>query len=81
MILRVKKIIPQRNYGFLVNDATGEEIFLHRDDFSGFWDDLEKDANDKTPKVIHIECDINANNPKGPRAENASRKDWPNQGR
>lgn len=72
----VKNIVQNRNFGFIRNEDNGLEYFFHRDDFSGHWDDLFVDAN--RTKVV-VEFDV-ADSPKGPRAANVRRTDWPNEG-
>lgn len=70
----VKKVIPNRNYGF-IKGTNGGEYFFHREDFSGHWDDLEVDSSNQEVEVTFEIVD----SPKGPRASKVSRTDFPNQ--
>ena len=74
----VKRIIGNRNFGFIRADTTGTEYFFRRDDFVGHWDDLVYDA-ENTSKVVPVEFETSPDSPKGPRAANVRRTDFPNQ--
>lgn len=72
----LKHIVMNRYYGF-IRGQNGEELFFHKDDFSGHWDDLVEDwtmSKNQIPLVFDI-----VDSPKGPRAGNVSRMDYPNQ--
>lgn len=73
----VKTIPDGKSFGFISADITKTELFFHREDFAGFWEDLVKDhARGKN----HIPVEFEAiNSPKGPRASNVKRLDFPNQ--
>lgn len=72
----VKSLINGRYFGF-VRSADGTEYFFHRDDFYGHWDDLMTD-NERGIK-IPVEFEV-VESPKGPRAANVKRTDFPNEG-
>ena len=69
----VKGIVTNRNFGFLKSGNI--EYFFHRDDFNGHWDDL---LNDIIERDIHVNFEVVADSPKGPRAKNVKRTDYPN---
>lgn len=69
----VKTVVGKKGYGFIKGD--GAKYFFHRQDFNGHWDDLESDFNAK--EKIEVTFDV-VTNPKGPRAANVRRMDWPN---
>lgn len=71
----VKNITPKRGFGFIRGDDN-KEYFFHRDNFSGHWEDLETDLFNKNKITVKFEPGTGA---KGPRADNVSRVDWPNQ--
>jgi cold shock CspA family protein len=72
----VKSIVSKKEFGFIEGEDK-KEYFFHRDDFSGFWEDLESDVNVRTFLVkITFTPEIGK---EGPRAGNVSRVDWPNQ--
>jgi cold shock CspA family protein len=76
---QLKNIIPQKNFGFI--KANSSEIFFHRSDFNGHWEDLESDfkkVQGKKGEFIELEFDV-VDSPKGPRAANVKRTDFPNQ--
>lgn len=76
---QLKNIIPQKNFGFIKVD--GSEVFFHRSDFNGHWEDLEADfekVRGKKGEFIELELEI-VKSPKGPRAANVRRLDFPNQ--
>ena len=67
---------PKKGFCFILSN--GKEYFLHRSEFRGFWDDLEIDFN-STDDPIEISFD-EVESAKGPRAGNAKRNTWPNEG-
>lgn len=69
----VKNIVVKRAFGFI--KADGKEYFFHRDDFTGHWDDLVEDWNNK--EQIPVEFEVTPS-PKGPRASKIRRTDHPN---
>jgi len=71
----VKSITPKRGYGFIWGDDDSE-YFFHKDDFNGFWTDLEADFENEHSIKVSFDPGSGA---KGPRANNVSRVDWPNQ--
>ena len=71
----VKNITARKAFGFIMGED-GKEYFFHKDDFNGFWDDLESDHNNKIKIKVQFEPSKGL---KGPRAANVSRLDWPNQ--
>jgi cold shock CspA family protein len=72
----IKHIVKDRNYGFIRADKTNGEYFFHKDDFNGFWQDLVDDS-DSGNRKIKVEFEI-AESPKGPRAKDVKRLDYPN---
>jgi len=73
---KVKKVVPQKGYGFIRSDSDGREYFFHQSDFVGHWNDLEIDS---VEMEVPVSFEINPNSPKGPRAQNVHRLDFPNQ--
>lgn len=72
----IKKIIIPREFGFILDPITHEEYFFHRDDFTGHWPDLISDhEGDKGHIKVSFE---KRDSPKGPRASNIRRLDFPN---
>ena len=73
--------IPEGKYfGFISIEGMGKkgkEIFFHQSDFKGHWSDLVEDFRDGRIK-IDVEFDV-VDTPKGPRASNVRRLDYPNQ--
>jgi cold shock CspA family protein len=69
----VRAIVSKRHFGFI--RSNGSDYFFHREDFNGFWEDLELDY---TKDQIQVTFDIVVSN-KGPRAANVKRTDFPNQ--
>ena len=69
----VKNVVANRNFGFI--RCSGVEYFFHRDDFTGFWPDLVEDINAKAKVEVEFESQ---DSPKGPRAINVRRTDYPN---
>jgi cold shock CspA family protein len=74
----IKNIVATRNYGFIRADISKLEYFFHKDDFVGHWNDLEIDANANGDVSIPVEFSV-VESPKGPRAANVRRLDYPNQ--
>lgn len=73
----VKSLNSQKKFGFIF--CNGHEYFFHREDFNGHWDDLVHDF-DAWPRQKKIEVEFEeVFNPKGPRAANVKRLDYPNQ--
>ena len=72
----IKNIVVKRAFGFIVNPTTRTEYFFHRDDFSGHWDDLVEDWNNK--ETVPVEFEV-VSSPKGLRASNVKRIDHPNE--
>jgi len=73
------RTLSDRNFGF-IKATNGTDYFFHRDDFSGFWDDLVADyqAGKVTKEFIQVTFEP-GEGLKGPRASNISRLDFPNQ--
>ena len=67
----IKKILKEKNFGFIASPGSKKELFFHRDDFVGVWDDLLADyeANGETIIVDFEE----KQSPKGPRAADVRR--------
>lgn len=72
---RVRKI-TDKGFGFIKGE-NGEDIFFHRDDFNGHWADLHDDFNNDMTIRVQFES---KSTPKGLRASNVRRLDYPNQG-
>jgi len=70
----IKNIISRRSFGF-IRAANGGDYFFHRQDFNGHWEDLEADA---LQEIVEVTFDV-VESPKGPRAGNVRRTDFPNQ--
>lgn len=60
---KIKSLQITRRFGF-IRATNGAEYFFHKDDFNGFWSDL--DPNDRN---IEVTFDIVASE-RGPRANN-----------
>lgn len=72
---RIKKIHTGKTFCFIeAEDKT--EYFLHRDSFEGHWADLLEDIDHGF--VVEVEFNP-GKSPKGPRASDAKRLDFPNQ--
>jgi cold shock CspA family protein len=69
----IKTIKENANYGFIRTEK-GQEVFFHRADFDGFWDDLVSDFNDPNFGRIVMEFEPK-DSPKGPRASKVRRLD------
>lgn len=72
----VKSVNEQKLYGFILGENKRDEYFFHRDDFVGHWNDLVADYH--TTDTIEVEFKADTT-PKGLRARNVTRTDWPNQ--
>lgn len=72
----VKNILPDRNFGF-IKASNSAEYFFHREDYNGHWDDLKSDVR-TLENSIEVTFDV-VDSPKGPRAANVRRTDWPNE--
>jgi len=72
----VKTLIGAKKYGF-IKAENGGDYFFHKEDFFGHWTDLvidfEKHEND-IPVTFTV-----AQSPKGPRAAEVKRLDFPNE--
>ena len=71
----VKTLVNARNFGF-IRGNNGGEYFFHRQDFNGHWEDLESDFKGK--QTIEVTFDV-VESPKGLRAGNVRRTDFPNE--
>lgn len=69
----VISIVPKRGFGFIRAEDL-KDYFFHRDDFTGFWQDLQEDVVKGHVSVVFEVVQ----NPKGLRAANVKREDWPN---
>lgn len=74
MIGFVRNVNHEKGFGFIRTDTSGD-YFFHRSGFNGHWDDLCVDFS--VGKKIEVEFDPEQG-PKGPRANNVNRTDWPN---
>lgn len=78
----LKRIIGRKGFGFI--EANRKEYFFHRQSFNGHWQDLVDDhegisaAHKTRTEPIELEFEPTTS-PKGLRAENVSRTDFPNQ--
>lgn len=70
----ISNLVKDKGYAFVKSDS--KDYFLHRTEFSGHWDDLVTDVQAGKPVTIEFE---EGKSPKGPRAINAKRSDWPNE--
>ena len=73
----IKNLVNGKLYGF-IRDSMDNELFFHREDFSGHWDDLVFDFAKGKGQHILVEFDV-VENPKGKRAANVRRLEYPNQ--
>ena len=74
----IKSMIDGKNFGF-IRDAKGIEYFFHQEDFDGHWSDLVFDYHNGAGD-IEVEFEPR-DTPKGKRADNVSRLDFPNSAR
>lgn len=75
----VVRVAFGKNFAFINDGLQKDDYFFHRDNFAGFWKDMESDfANGKE---IRVQFDLGQpkDKSKGPRATNVSRLDYPNQ--
>lgn len=73
----VVRLWKDKSYGFVKRDESSDEYFFHRQDFVGHWDDL---CDDFVPNGESLKVEFTADQtPKGKRARNVARLDWPNQ--
>lgn len=72
----VRTLNGMKKYGFITTKANGD-FFFHKEDFLGYWDDLENDFN--ASKVINVEFKMGETE-KGPRAREVRRTEFPNEG-
>lgn len=70
----VKNLIRAKNFGFIMHNS--DEFFFHRDDFNGHWHDLAHDF--EAGQQIKVQF-TPQHTVKGPRANEVSRLDHPNQ--
>ncbi len=64
-------------FGFILT-SDNKEYFFHKENFSGHWDDLLRDFADKSFGKIKVTFE-HEDSPKGPRAADVRRTDFPNQ--
>lgn len=67
----VKKFVADKQFGF-IRGTDGKEYFFHKQDFSGFWDDLVTDMEAELTIPVRFES---VPSQKGPRAGNVVRTD------
>jgi cold shock CspA family protein len=72
----VKKLVAIKNFGFIASSEDRKEYFFHREDFIGHWDDLVNDIENELRIEVRFEA---VDSPKGLRAANVTRLDFPNQ--
>lgn len=72
----IRRLVADKGFGFIKEGNTIKEYFFHRSDFSGFWDDLIEDFERPTGE-LKVEFD-GIDTPKGLRASNVRRMDFPN---
>lgn len=70
----VRTLYENKGFGFI--KAQNGDHFFHQTDFNGHWDDLVSDYN--AGRMVEVDFKSETN-PKGLRARNVSRTDWPNQ--
>lgn len=71
---RVVRLPEGKQFGFIQN-AENQDVFFHRDDFNGHWNDLLKDF--RKGVIIKMQYDENRAT-KGLRATEVRRLDHPN---
>lgn len=71
----VARLIGEKGYGFIKGEDS-KDYFFHRQDFNGHFDDLVTDF--QTAKNLRVTFEW-APSPKGLRASNVTRTDYPNQ--
>lgn len=71
---KIVRVLQQKGFGFVRHEDM--DYFFHRDDFIGHWEDLMEDFL----KLGYIDVTFQiATSPRGPRASNVRRNDFPNQ--
>lgn len=78
MIGRIIRLPPNKMFGFITTTSGKGDYFFHREDFIGHWTDLVNDFNSSPSDKIEVEFDVVKNSPKGLRATNVKRLDYPN---
>lgn len=73
MIGVVRMVNNEKRFGFIKSGDA--DYFFHATEFNGHWDDLEVDF--RMGKRIQVEF-LEDKGPKGLRANQVSRTDWPN---
>lgn len=72
---KIDTLNSEKGFGFIGGDNK-ERYFFHKSDFNGYWNDLVIDI--KSGGLIRVKFE-GKNTPKGPRASDVSRLDFPNQ--
>jgi len=70
----ILRIVSDKGFGFIKGED-GMDYFFHKTDMSGFFDDLVADVNEG--KKVEVTFD-SVTTPKGLRAANVARVEWPN---
>jgi cold shock protein len=70
----VNRIVADKGFGFIKGED-GHDYFFHRTDVNGHFDDMAEDA--AKGQQVGVTFD-SVPSPKGPRAGNVQRVDWPN---
>jgi cold shock CspA family protein len=71
----VVRVVADKGYGFIRVISTGE-YFFHKSDFTGFWENLVADMQEKKEIPVTFEP---TESRKGLRASNVRRTDHPNE--
>lgn len=71
----IRKLEQNKGYGFITAEDK-KDYFFHMSDFQGHWKDLEEDTSTGMEVPVEFKPD---STPKGPRARNVNRLDYPNQ--
>lgn len=71
------RMVSNKGFAFIKGKENGIDYFFHHDDFNGHWKDLVQDF-EYADGVIQLEFTPNES-PKGPRASDVKRLDYPNQ--
>lgn len=75
---KIVRLKSDKWFGFIRAESRKEEdYFFHKSCFNGHWDDLVEDFDNGA--AIEVEFEVVPSD-KGPRAENVTRLDHPNQG-
>lgn len=70
-------MFSNKNHGFIGTEGEKTSYFFHKNDFLGHWGDLVQDYHDRNSAIkVSFEPD---KTPRGPRARNVRRLDFPNQ--